>query len=126
MCSENCIRPVGFRKKEIAAPIELIALSMLLISVFLPLFLLSLFPYFIPYYGQIISWYKLAISLLLLLLSLKGTSGKHTGWLAAGTAMYSAGLLSSVLTLNRWEPAYTGWPDEYGTFFLILFFQASC
>ena len=110
-------------KKEIAAPIELISLSMLLISVFLPLFLLSLFPYFIPYYGQIISWYKLAISLLLLLLSLKGTSGKHTGWLAAGTAMYSAGLLSSVLTLNRWEPAYTGWPDEYGTFFLILFFS---
>ncbi len=37
--------------------------------------------------------------------------------------MYSAGLLSSVLTLNRWEPAYTGWPDEYGTFFLILFFS---
>lgn len=61
--------------------------------------------------------------MLLLLLSLKGTSGKHTGWLAAGTAMYSAGLLSSVLTLNRWEPAYTGWPDEYGTFFLILLFS---
>ena len=111
------------RKKKAAAFIELTALAMLLVSVLLPLFLLSPFPYFIPWYGQLISWYKLSISFLLLIFSLWGSRGEYTVWLAAGTAVYSAGLLSSVLTLNRWEPACAGWPDEYGTFFLILCFS---
>lgn len=111
------------RKKKAAAFIELTALAMLLVSVLLPLFLLSSFPYFIPWYGQLISWYKLGIAFLLLIFSLWGSRGEYTVWLAAGTAVYSAGLLSSVLTLNRWEPACAGWPDEYGTFFLILCFS---
>lgn len=111
------------RKKKAAVFIELTTLAMLFVSVLLPLFLLPSFPYFIPCYGQLISWYKLVIAFVLLIFSLWGSRGEYTLWLAAGTAVYSAGLLSSVLTLNRWEPACAGWPDEYGTFFLILCFS---
>lgn len=111
------------KNKKAAAFLELTALAMLFVSVLLPLFLLSVLPHFIPWYGQLISWYKLTVSFLLLIFSLKSSRKAPTVWLAAGTAGYSAGLLASVLTLNRWEPAFTGWPDEYGTFFLILCFS---
>lgn len=36
--------------------------------------------------------------------------------------IYGTSLLVHVVTLNSFEPAYTGWQDEYGAFGLVLCF----
>lgn len=38
--------------------------------------------------------------------------------------MYAAGLFLSVATINRFEPARGAWPDEWGSFVLVLCFAA--
>lgn len=92
------------------------------VGIAVPLFMLPSWPALLNIYGPLISWYKLLIALFLMVLSLLGTIRRGTLWAAAGTAVYAVSLLVSVLSLNRMEPAYTGWPDEYGAYVLVLCF----
>lgn len=101
-----------------------VATHMLLICVVFPLWILPVLPAFVPIYGQIIFWYKLLTAFLLVALGLYGTVKNlcNSYWLLAGIGIYGISLFSHGVMLNRFEPAYTGWPDEYGTFLLVLCF----
>lgn len=84
-------------------------------------------PGFVPVYGQILYWYKALIavtmSLLLFHQFIKRKSGQIL-LLLAGLLVYSLSLIFHALCLGRFEPAYTGWFEEWGTYILILCFAA--
>lgn len=84
-------------------------------------------PGFVPLYGQILYWYKavVAITMLFLLLhQLLNRPSKQTFLLLAGLFVYSLSLLFHALYLGSYEPIYTGWFEEWGTYLLILCFAA--
>lgn len=114
----------GIEKSKFGIIISKIAIHTVLVGALFPLVVLPLLPTFIPAYGQIIFGYKLLTALLLVGLGFYGTlqGFKNFGWILTGVGVYGTSLLSHVVTLNRFEPAYTGWQDEYGAFGLVLCF----
>lgn len=114
----------GQEKSKPGILISRIALHILLAGGLFPTFVLPVLPTFVPIYGQIIFWYKLLTGVLLMGISLYGAlrSRMSLGWLSAGVGVYGMSLFAHAATLNRFEPAYTGWQDEYGTLGLVLCF----
>ena len=96
-----------------------------LISLVFPLFMTEYLPGFVPVYGQILYWYKaliaVAMSVLLLCRFAKRKSGQIL-LLLTGLLVYSLSLIFHALCLGNFEPAYTGWFEEWGAYILILFF----
>lgn len=92
-----------------------------------PLWMTTGLPGFVPVYGQILYWYKaaaaVAMTVLVLCRSVKRSSGQER-LLLAGLLAYAVSLVFHALCLGRYEPAYTGWYEEWGTYFLILCFAA--
>lgn len=98
--------------------------AMILVVVVFPLWVLPSFPAFTAVYGRLISAYKLLTALILCALAFlagaKGNAG--AGFLVAAVAFYGVGLAANILGIGMFEPAYTGWQDEYGAFVLVLGF----
>ena len=96
-----------------------------LISLVFPLFMTEYLPGFVPVYGQILYWYKaliaVAMGVLLLCRFAKRKSGQIL-LLLTGLLVYSLSLIFHALCLGNFEPAYTGWFEEWGAYILILFF----
>lgn len=84
-------------------------------------------PGFIPLYGQILYWYKILIAVsmsLLLLFRLITIKTSQLLLLLAGLMVYFLSLIFHAVCLGHYEPAYTGWFEEWGTYILILCFAA--
>ena len=84
-------------------------------------------PAFVPVYGQILYWYKALIAAAMIILLIRQSMKRKYEQillLLAGLLIYSISLLFHVLYLGRFEPAYTGWFEEWGTYILILCFAA--
>ena len=98
-----------------------------LISLIFSLWMTKYLPGFVPVYGQILYWYKamiaLAMTILLILQFMKRKSGQIL-LLLTGLLVYSLSLIFHTLCLGNFEPAYTGWFEEWGAYILILFFAA--
>lgn len=96
-----------------------------LISLVFPLFMTEYLPGFVPVYGQILYWYKaliaVAMGVLLLCRFAKRKSGQIL-LLLTGLLVYALSLIFHALCLGNFEPAYTGWFEEWGAYILILFF----
>ena len=96
-----------------------------LISLVFSLLMTKYLPGFVPVYGQILYWYKaliaVAMSVLLLCRFAKRKSGQVL-LLLTGLLVYSLSLIFHALCLGNYEPAYTGWFEEWGAYILILFF----
>lgn len=96
-----------------------------LISLVFSLLMTKYLPGFVPVYGQILYWYKaliaVAMSVLLLCRFAKRKSGQIL-LLLTGLLVYSLSLIFHALCLGNFEPAYTGWFEEWGAYILILFF----
>ena len=96
-----------------------------LISLVFSLLMTEYLPGFVPVYGQILYWYKaliaVAMSVLLLCRFAKRKSGQIL-LLLTGLLVYSLSLIFHALCLGNFEPAYTGWFEEWGAYILILFF----
>lgn len=90
----------------------------------IPLLILPAFPAFTTWYGTLISWYKLFAALLLIGTALYGVLLKrpHAGFSLAAVTAYGVCLFASVFLINEFEPIRAGWPDEYGSFLLVLLF----
>ena len=102
-----------------------ISSGFVVICTIFPLFLLQKLPGFVPIYGQIVFWYKAVLSVLMLLLILSGCMLKpkvHTALLIPGLAFYAVSLTAHAVTLGSFEPARTGWFEEWGAYILVIFF----
>ena len=98
-----------------------------LIALVFSLWMTKYLPGFVPVYGQIRYWYKAliaaAMTVLLICQFMKRKSGQ-TLLLLAGLLAYSLSLIFHALCLGHFEPAYTGWFEEWGAYILILCFAA--
>ena len=102
-----------------------ISLGFVALSAAAPMVIVPLLPAFAAVYGQLLFWYKLIISLFLFFLVLKHLTGKSSENfpLLAGIGFYALSLCAHMLCLGRYEPARTGWYDEWGIYGLILLFS---
>lgn len=105
-----------------------ICFGMCIITAIFPLLFLPVFPSFTFVYGQIISWYKLISACILALCCLRGymSSIPQFTFLFLASTVNAICLVIGILTINLYEPIYTGWPDEYGTYFMVLAFATIC
>lgn len=98
-----------------------------LISLAFSLFMTKYLPGFVPVYGQILYWYKALISVVMIFLLSNQFMKRKSGQillLLTGLLVYSLSLIFHALYLGGFEPAYTGWFEEWGTYILILCFAA--
>ena len=96
-----------------------------LISLVFPLFMTEYLPGFVPVYGQILYWYKALIAVAMTVLLICRFAKRKSGQillLLTGLLVYSLSLIFHALCLGNFEPAYTGWFEEWGAYILILFF----
>ncbi len=101
-----------------------LAFAMIPAAAVIPMWVLPWAPAFTSSYGVLMSVWKLVSALILTGTALWGGIHFGTIWLASGTGVYAAGLFLSVATINRFEPARGAWPDEWGSFVLVLCFAA--
>ena len=92
-----------------------------------PLLILPYASFFINFYGIILFLWKLACGLYLLVLAGRafGTDRPLGAFLLWSAGFYGLSLAASVVTANRFEPAYGAWLEEYGGFSLVIGFAAS-
>ena len=85
--------------------------------------LLPELPAFSAVYGQLVSWYQLAMAALLLALSLC-SAARRGGVIASGLGIFAVTQAAGVLWNGAYEPIRGAWPEEYGGFALVLCFAA--
>lgn len=100
-----------------------IAFGMTAVCILIPLIILPELPAFTTFYGRMISWYKLAAAITLCLMSLLGKQKQGALWLMGGVTAYAVSLLLTPLIWNLFEPIYGCWPDEYGSYLLVICFS---
>lgn len=96
-----------------------------LISLVFSLLMTKYLPGFVPVYGQILYWYKALIAVAMTVLLICRFAKRKSGQillLLTGLLVYSLSLIFHALCLGNFEPAYTGWFEEWGAYILILFF----
>lgn len=82
-------------------------------------------PGFVPLYGQLLYWYKTLIALIMILILIRRFTKRNSGQLLlllAGLLVYFLSLTYHSFYLGRYEPAYTGWFEEWGIYILFLCF----
>ena len=96
-----------------------------LISLVFSLLMTKYLPGFVPVYGQILYWYKALIAVAMTVLLICRFAKRKSGQillLLTGLLVYALSLIFHALCLGNFEPAYTGWFEEWGAYILILFF----
>lgn len=96
-----------------------------LIGLVFSLWMTKYLPGFVPAYGQILYWYKTLIAVTMTLLVIRQSMKRKSGQillLLSGLLVYSLSLIFHALCLGHFEPAYTGWFEEWGTYILIVCF----
>ena len=96
-----------------------------LISLVFSLLMTEYLPGFVPVYGQILYWYKALIAVAMTVLLICRFAKRKSGQillLLTGLLVYALSLIFHALCLGNYEPAYTGWFEEWGAYILILFF----
>lgn len=96
-----------------------------MIGLVFSLWMTKYLPGFVPVYGQILYWYKALIAVTMTLLVVRQFLKRKSGQillLLTGLLVYSLSLIFHALCLGHFEPAYTGWFEEWGTFILVMCF----
>lgn len=93
-------------------------------STIFPLFILPYTPSLINEYGIAVSIFKLVFSFWLVGICLFGFLLRNTNQflMLTGSLLFNLSQIFSVLTINRFEPIYGAWWDEYGAFALVITF----
>lgn len=102
-----------------------IAGGFVLIGLIFSLWMAEYLPGFAPVYGQILYWYKALTAVIMILVMLRHFGKVKSGQaliLLAGLMVYFLSLIFHALYLGRFEPVYTGWFEEWGTYILIICF----
>lgn len=94
------------------------------VSALFPLFILPYAPGLINGYGITVSAFKILYSLWLVGTCLYGCLHQKINmrFLLTGSIIFGISQLCSVLTINRFEPIYGAWPEEYGAYALVVTF----
>ena len=98
-----------------------------LVGLIFSLWMTKYLPGFVPVYGQILYWYKALIAAAMIVLLIHQFTKRKSGQillLLSGLLVYSWSLIYHAACLGHYEPAYTGWFEEWGTYLLILCFAA--
>ena len=96
-----------------------------MIGLVFSLWMTKYLPGFVPVYGQILYCYKALIAVTMTLLVVRQFLKRKSGQillLLTGLLVYSLSLIFHALCLGHFEPAYTGWFEEWGTFILVMCF----
>ena len=103
---------------------KIISLSMCIFTVFFPMFVLPAHPNITFLYGQIISWYKLIMALFLILVAMYGCFSKcyHSKLILTAVTINGVCILYGVLSLGLFEPIIGAWPQEYGSYTMVICF----
>ena len=94
-------------------------------SLVFTIWMVKYLPDFVPVYGKIIYYYKAALAIAMTVLLIRRFIMEKSGhiiFLLTGLLIYCISLIYHAIYLGRYEPAYTGWFEEWGTFILILCF----
>ncbi len=112
------------KHRKLHTVIRTLSLTMCGVSLILPLIILPAFPSLVQYYGILISWYKLLVAAFLTGSAFYGClSGRpHIRIPLAAAAANGIFLLYGVITIGDFEPTIGGWPEEYGTFCMVIAF----
>ena len=102
------------------------SLGMCGVGVLVPLLVLPSFPGFMLWYGPLISGYQILAALFLIAAAACGCVLGKPYSRPALMAVTANGvcLLYGAVTVGRFEPAFGGWPEEYGAFCMVLAFAA--
>ena len=100
------------------------AWAAMIAGILIPMLVLPDIPAFSNVYGPLVTVYKLSASLILCFLCLYGRQDAGGLWLMGGVAAYGGSLLFTSLSWNLYEPIIGCWPDEYGSYVLVLCFAA--
>ena len=98
-----------------------------LIGFIFSLWMVKYLPGFVSLYGEILYWYKALIAVTMSCLLIRQFMKRKSGQillLLAGLLVYSLSLVFHSVCLGHFEPAYTGWFEEWGAYILILCFAA--
>lgn len=90
-----------------------------LISLVFSLLMTKYLPGFVPVYGQILYWYKALIAVAMTVLLICRFAKRKSGQvllLLTGLLVYALSLIFHALCLGNYEPAYTGWFEEWGAY----------
>ncbi len=101
-----------------------IALSVSVTAIMMPMIILPAVPGLAPLYGLFISWYKLLMAGLFISLTIYGglTGADHTKIILAAACANGICLLYGVLSIGEYEPIIGAYPEEYGTFCMVIAF----
>ena len=93
-------------------------------SVIFPMFILPYTPDFINLYGFLLFLWKLVIGWYVLYLAAYGVYIRQPFglYLLCATGIYAVSLIWSLFGINRFEPIYGAWTEEYGAFILVIGF----
>ena len=97
---------------------------MCIFTVITPIFILPIFPNITFIYGQIISWYKIIMALFIIIIASYGCiSGQNYSKIILSAVTVNGICISyGVLSLGKFEPIIGAWPEEYGTYFMVICF----
>lgn len=114
--------PNGF--KRLKKTLHILSLGVCGIVVIAPIFIFPVIPGLVLWYGPFISWYKVVMAFFLISLTVYGG---FMGLLHSGTVLIAAAangicLFYSVLTIGYFEPFVGAYPEEYGTFCMVIAF----
>lgn len=112
--------------KRLRSTAATVSLGMCGVAVVIPLLVLPAFPGFTPWYGELISWYKVAAAVFLVGAALCGCAlGRpHARIVLPAVTANGVCLLWGVLEIGSFEPIVGGWPEEYGALCMVLTFTA--
>lgn len=102
-----------------------IAGGFVLIGLVFSLCMVGYLPGFVPVYGQILYWYKVVIAAFMIFIIIRQFLKVNSGQvliLLTGLLIYFIALVFHAICLGHFEPAYTGWFEEWGAYILILCF----
>lgn len=97
----------------------------ILIALFFSLYMAEYLPGFVPLYGQLLYWYKVLIAAFMIFIIIRQFYKANSGQaiiLLSGLLVYFLALVFNAICLGHFEPAYTGWFEEWGAYILVLCF----
>lgn len=116
--------PESFRRLQKA--LRAFALGMCGFVAVFPLLVIPAFPGLILLYGPILSWYKVIMAGFLISLAGYGhfIGIPRTKTILAAATANGVCLLYGVLTIGYYEPFFGAYPEEYGSFCMVIAFAA--
>lgn len=97
-------------------------LTVCVLSIIFPIFILPHMQHFVNIYGGITDTFRILAGLYMMIASMwsGGDAARRRYLLSGGVAFLATSLVLGTLYSNLYEPAFTGWPIEYGMYFMVL------